>query len=173
MSKLVAHLTAGMGGDVRPKFLSLDRMGEVSAMRIAGFADACAIHGVPFDPERDVVEFASIDDVSRARVKAASEGANVLMCVNDILAAVVLSELERIGVKVPEEMAVAGFDYSPLRRLTRPLLTTVALPVHDLARFAGVRLQAEIVENEEATPLLRVAGDLVIGDSTRSVPSQG
>jgi DNA-binding LacI/PurR family transcriptional regulator len=84
-----------------------------------------------------------------------------------------LSELERIGVKVPEEMAVAGFDYSPLRRLTRPLLTTVALPVHDLARFAGVRLQAEIVENEEATPLLRVAGDLVIGDSTRSVPSQG
>jgi DNA-binding LacI/PurR family transcriptional regulator len=156
--------------DMRPKFLSLDRMGEVSVSRLDGFATGCALHGVPFDRKSDVVEFSSIDEVSRKRLAEIVKGCNALVCVNDILAAVVLAELDRVGVKVPEDVAVAGFDASPLRRLTRPLLTTVALPVHDLARFAGVRLQSEIVENEEPTPMLRVAGELVVGDSTRPVP---
>lgn len=168
MGKLVAHLLAGMK-ELRPKFLSLKGMDGVAASRLGGFADACAAHGVAFDRVADVVEFASIDEVSRKRMSEVAKGANAMICVNDILAAVVLSELDRSGIKVPDDVVVAGFDASPLRRLTRPLLTTVALPVHDLARFAGVRLQAEIVENEEPTPLLRVAGDLVIGDSTRPV----
>jgi len=141
----------------------------VSATRLGGFADACAAQGVAFDRVADMVEFSGIDEVTPTRMAEVSKGSNILVCVNDILAAVVLSELDRAGIKVPQDMAVAGFDASPLRRLTRPLLTTVALPVHDLARFAGVRLQAEIVENEEPAPLLRVAGDLVIGDSTRAV----
>lgn len=171
MAKVVNHLVAGMGADIRPKFLSLQRMGEVSASRIEGFAAACAAQGIPFDRKADVVEFAGSDEVSRKRMAEIVKGVNVLMCVNDILALVVMAELERLGVKVPTDVAVAGFDASPLRRLSRPLLTTVALPVHDLARFAGVRLQSEIVENEEPTPMLRVAGDLVVGDSTRQVPA--
>jgi LacI family transcriptional regulator len=121
---------------------------------------------VAFDRTKDTIEFPDIASIQTARVAAAAKGANVLVCVNDIVGTVVLSELDRLGIAVPGEIAVTGFDDSPVRRLSRPLLTTVSLPVEELARYAATRLQAEIIENSAPAALLRVAGHLITGEST-------
>ena len=92
---------------------------------------------------------------------------NALFCVNDIVAAAVLSELGRSGIRVPSQCQVTGFDDSPVRKLTRPLLTSVSMPVHDLARVAGKQLASAIIESVEPQPLIRLAGKLVVGDSTQ------
>lgn len=165
MLDLLDHLRGKMA-DIRPRFISIEGVGQVHEERLDGFEQACRRRGIEFSREKDTVVFPDISSIQKAQVAAASKGVNVLVCVNDIVGTVVLSELDRLGVRVPEEMAVTGFDDSPVRRLSRPLLTTVSLPVEELARYAATRLQAEIIENEVPAALLRLAGTLIPGEST-------
>jgi LacI family transcriptional regulator len=165
MLDLLDHLRAKMA-DIRPRFISIEGIGQVHEERLDGFEQACHRRGIPFDRERDSVVFPDISSIQTAGVAAAAQGANALVCVNDIVGTVLLSELDRLGIQVPEQISVTGFDDSPVRRLSRPLLTTVSLPVEELARYAATRLQAEIIENEVPAALLRVAGHLIPGEST-------
>jgi LacI family transcriptional regulator len=170
MLDLLDHLRSTMG-EIRPRFVSIEGLGQIHEERLDGFEQACRRRGLSFDREKDTVVIPDIASIQSAKVAAAAKGANVLVCVNDIVGTVVLTELDRLGISVPEQVAVTGFDDSPVRRLSRPLLTTVSLPVEELARYAATRLQAEIIENEAPAALLRVAGHLVPGDSTPAAPS--
>jgi LacI family transcriptional regulator len=165
MQDLLDHLRGSIA-EIRPRFVTIAGLGQVHEERLDGFEQACKRRGVAFDRARDTVEFPDIASIQTVRVAAATKGANVLVCVNDIVGTVVLSELDRLGIAVPGEVAVTGFDDSPVRRLSRPLLTTVSLPVEELARYAATRLQAEIIENSTPAALLRVAGRLITGEST-------
>lgn len=165
MLDLLDHLRSKMA-DIRPRFISIEGIGQVHEERLDGFEQACRRRGIAFDRTKDSVVFPDIASIQTAGVASAAQGANALVCVNDIVGTVVLSELDRLGVEVPSQMAVTGFDDSPVRRLSRPLLTTVSLPVEELARYAATRLQAEIIENEAPAALLRVAGHLIPGEST-------
>ncbi|QJE98482.1 LacI family DNA-binding transcriptional regulator [Luteolibacter luteus] len=165
MLDLLDHLRSKMA-DIRPRFVSIEGIGQVHEERLDGFEQACRRRGITFDRSKDAVVFPDISSIQTAGVAAAAKGANALVCVNDIVGTVILSELDRLGIDVPSQMAVTGFDDSPVRRLSRPLLTTVSLPVEELARYAATRLQAEIIENEAPAALLRVAGHLIPGEST-------
>ncbi len=165
MQDLLDHLRGSIP-EIRPRFVTIAGLGQVQEERLDGFELACKRRGVAFDRTKDTIEFPDIASIQTARVAAAAKGANVLVCVNDIVGTVVLSELDRLGIAVPGEIAVTGFDDSPVRRLSRPLLTTVSLPVEELARYAATRLQAEIIENSAPAALLRVAGHLITGEST-------
>jgi len=165
MLDLLDHLRATMGL-IRPRFVSIEGLGQVHEERLDGFEQACRKRGVAFEREKDTAVFLDISAIQPDSVAAAAKGVNVLICVNDIVGTVVLSELDRLGIQVPREIAVTGFDDSPVRQLSRPLLTTVSLPVEELARYAATRLQAEIIENEAPAALLRVAGRLIPGEST-------
>jgi len=44
--------------------------------------------------------------------------------------------LERAGVRIPEDIAVVGFDGIPLGRMVRPSLTTVSQPMRRLGETA-------------------------------------
>lgn len=170
MLDLLDHLRSTMG-EIRPRFISIEGLGQIHEERLDGFEQACRRRGVPFDRRRDTTVIRDIASIQSPKVAAAAKGANVLICVNDIVGTVVLTELDRLGILVPGDIAVTGFDDSPVRRLSRPLLTTVSLPVEELARYAATRLQAEIIENESPVSLLRVGGRLVTGDSTPASPS--
>jgi LacI family transcriptional regulator len=165
MQDLLDHLRGAMP-KIQPRFITIAGLGQVQEERLDGFELACKRRGVSFDRTKDTIEFPDIASIQTASVAAAAKGANVLVCVNDIVGTVVLSELDRLGIEVPGAIAVTGFDDSPVRGLSRPLLTTVSLPVEELARYAATRLQAEIIENGVPAALLRVAGRLITGEST-------
>ncbi|MBC6458840.1 LacI family DNA-binding transcriptional regulator [Actinomadura sp. HBU206391] len=64
---------------------------------------------------------------------------SAVFCANDLLAIGVINELLRYGVKVPEEIAVIGYDDIELAATAAVPLTTVRQPRHELGR-AGARL---------------------------------
>ncbi|WP_035604050.1 LacI family DNA-binding transcriptional regulator [Haloferula sp. BvORR071] len=165
MLDLLDHLRATIP-EIRARFVSIEGLGQIHEERLDGFEQACQRRGIDFDRAKHCIEFPDIASIQTERVAAATKHANVLVCVNDIVGTVVLSELDRLGVAVPRSIAVTGFDDSPVRRLSRPLLTTVNLPVEELARYAATRLQAEIIDNKAPAALLRVTGRLIVGDST-------
>ncbi len=166
MAELVEHVTDG-GKKIAPCLVTIDEFGEVFNERTEGLAAALAEAGVEFSPKKDTHTFASIREIAGPAVLKLAKKYDTLFCINDIVASVVLAELSRAGVAVPAECQVTGFDDSPLRRITRPLLTTVAMPVFELARRAGERLAAEVIEGATTAPLERLRGTLLIGESTR------
>ncbi len=74
-----------------------------------------------------------------------------LFAANDSTAIGALSALREAGVRVPEEMAVAGFDDIPIARYMSPPLCTVQVAIYDLGA-RGVRRLLHAVESENAHP---------------------
>lgn len=59
-----------------------------------------------------------------------------IVCANDYMALSVINELNKRGIKVPEQVCVSGFDYVDEANLSEPTLTTLALDFNDLASRA-------------------------------------
>ncbi len=152
---------------LQPVFVGLEGLGEIQDDRLAAFIAACAAQNVAFEPARDthfLPNLTTPDPALFRRWQAA--GCNALVAVNDLVGATLLADLAQAGLSVPKHFAVTGFDDSPVRRLTRPLLTTVSMPVRELGAEAGRRLFAEIVEKTPLAPAKALAGTLLIGGST-------
>ncbi|HEY2178853.1 MAG TPA: LacI family DNA-binding transcriptional regulator [Caulobacteraceae bacterium] len=73
---------------------------------------------------------------------------------NDMMAIGCLLALAERGVRVPADIAVAGFDDVPVARLIRPSLTTVRTAIADLSRRAAERLVAVIAGEDIADQLV-------------------
>lgn len=67
-----------------------------------------------------------------------------LVCFSDQLAATILKEFEAMGVSVPSDVSVIGFDSSPFCDETHPPLTSVNQPVEQIARDATQYLLRQI-----------------------------
>lgn len=166
MGKLAAHL-AGQGVTGKVAFLGYEGIEDVFAERLAGFHEGAREWGIAFAQEGEVWSYSSPEKMRAAEVREVLDsGATTLVCINDVLAVVVLQSLQELGVKVPEEVRVTGFDDSPVRSLVRPAITTVSMPVAALARHAGRQLQAALVDQEEFPPSARLSGRLFIGETT-------
>lgn len=63
-----------------------------------------------------------------------------VLCMSDAAAAGVLSAARRLGVRVPEDLSIVGFDDLPLTRFTDPPLTTVHQPVRQKGEEAAMML---------------------------------
>lgn len=79
-------------------------------------------------------------------------GATAVVAAADTLAYGVLAAAHRLGVDVPGDLAVAGFDDLPYSRVTDPPLTSVALPAVALGRAAAERLTALLTGADDPAP---------------------
>lgn len=85
---------------------------------------------------------------------------------NDQMALGVLAVCHKRGIRVPEDVAVVGFDNLDEAAQYSPPLTTVAQPLADLGRVAVEQLLRE-VDDESLTPALRVLDvELVVRESS-------
>jgi LacI family transcriptional regulator len=165
MADIAAHLLERKS-DLKPAYFALEGMGQVGEERFDGFTAACASLGIDFDPQKDAFRFDGIFSITAERVRDISGSYNAIVCANDIVGTVVLTELDRLGIAIPSRVAVTGFDDSPVRRLSRPLITTVSMPIGELARSAASRLETQIIERKHSVETIRIPGTLLAGEST-------
>lgn len=59
-----------------------------------------------------------------------------IFCANDEMAIGVIQAARQLGVRVPEDLAVVGFDNISMAEVVEPALTTIAQPMHELGRTA-------------------------------------
>lgn len=165
IADVIEHLK-GRRTNLRPAFVSLSGLGQVGEERLAGMVAACSAHGLPFDAESDAFHFDNVSSLSSEAVRSLTEKYNALVCANDIIGSVVVAEVDRLGIPIPGQVSVTGFDNSPLRKLTRPLLTTVSLPIGKLAGTAAANLESQIIEHKAPDEIVRIPGELIVGEST-------
>ncbi len=143
--------------------------------RVQGFRQALADAGLP--PEAlTVVEAqthdraAGADAVSPVLRLPASRRPTALFATTDVLALGVLDAAAALGVAVPGQLSVVGFDDIAEAAAASPPLTTVAQSLFDQGR-AAARLALRLVDGEPArSPRLRAT--LVVRDSTAASPSR-
>lgn len=116
----------------------------------------------------------SIDFGDQAAGKAVTAPASLrpdaLVCANDLIAAGALRRLRELGVEVPGQIAVTGFDDIALASLTAPALTTVRQPNRELAAEAARMLLARIQQPHASARAVRLTPALVTRGSTVVVP---
>jgi len=86
---------------------------------------------------------------------------------NDQMAFGVLKTLHRMGIKVPEQVAVCGYDGISMTAITEPELTTVAQPIYELGAMASRILIKKIEGDMEKDQIHVLDVKLILRESTR------
>jgi len=84
---------------------------------------------------------------------------------NDAMAIGCLAALAALGVAVPDDIAVAGFDGIPLGGFVRPALTTMRVPIVELGRGAVHQLVGLVAQPDARLAATTLEPELVIRDS--------
>ncbi len=95
---------------------------------------------------------------------------DAIFCGNDEIARGVIEALRDIGVRVPEDVAVVGFDnWEVISKQTRPPLTTIDMQLKELGHQAGLAI-LELAKGEEVAPgTNRLPCSLVVRQSCGSM----
>lgn len=93
-----------------------------------------------------------------------------IVCGNDILAFGVMAECARLGLRVPQDVSVTGFDDLDLASCTNPTLTTVRVAADEIGHQAANRLIAQVTGSGPRESL-ELPVMLISRDSTATSPA--
>lgn len=123
-------------GHTRIAVINGDDTAYAWSCRLQGYREALQARGLTPDPSL-VVEGNWLPDggydVTR-RLFEADDPPTALFCANDRTAQGAYDALRDLGLSIPGDVSVVGFDDQELSRYLRPPLTTMALPHHELGR---------------------------------------
>ena len=160
-SILASHLKSRGVKDIR--FLIHDCLSESIRERVAGFRQYAS--GGRFD----VVQADPADVEAVREIMEDSRGIDAIVCQNDTAAAKLIASLTALGLRVPEDVRVAGFDDVAIASRLKPSLTTMRQPCKGIA-VQAIRSVVRRIENPMAQQMhCRLAAKLVVRESTRAV----
>ena len=154
----IAHLTA-------------DLSRNVYAGRLQGYKQALKDNGLPFDPAHLLV-----NDLSEASaIRSAKQLLNMdprpdgIFITNDFCAAVFLKTLKEAGIKVPEDVAIVGFNNDAIARLMDPQLTTINYPGEEIGEKAARSLLDQLTKRVSplSTATIVIRSELIIRASSQ------
>lgn len=94
-----------------------------------------------------------------------------IACVSDVLALGAISEIQRQGLRVPEDISVVGFDDVDYTKMFHPYLTTVEQPCYQLG-VRSVELLCQMINGKRYTPKTLLPYRLHIRESTVSIQGE-
>jgi LacI family transcriptional regulator len=109
--------------------------GNVYRDRFEGYKKALSNHGLPFRAELVISSDLSEQAVKDALTNDILKRSNLpdgLFITNDSSAAVAMMVLKDAGLRVPEDMAIVGFNNDLLSRVTQPAITTINYPGNEM-----------------------------------------
>lgn len=144
MAAITAHV-AGQGHR-RIGFLAGPTSFSVAAERLAGFCDGLAAAGIAFDQE--LVLRCGFDPISGAEAGRTlldrPDRPSAILCSSDDMAAGLIGAAHRMGLTLPHDLAVTGFDDTAVAARLWPPLTVIRQPVGDMAFRAVEQVLASI-----------------------------
>ena len=149
----------------------LTRDNDRASARLAGVRDALAAAGIALPPAHVVerrYDIAAARDGLRHLMQATPRPTAVV-CGNDVLAFGELLEARRLGIAVPQDVSIVGFDDLDLASQLQPALTTVHVPAEAMWRRAADHVLA-LLRNEAPPPVAEIEVALVVRESTGPAP---
>ena len=135
--------------------------------RLVAFKKALQECGIPVNEKLIVEGDHTMEGGMNAaeRLTAQKNLPTAIMCSNDMLAIGVLHRLSRLGLRVPDDVSVIGFDDIHMSAMMIPPLTSIQMSRSDLARAAVGALRAHV---EETSPKreYKIDTHLIVREST-------
>src|SRR5919106_4713398 len=142
--------------------------------RLAGYRDALADAGIAIDDG-----LIATGDFTQSGGEAAMERLlrerpelDGVFCASDLMAVAALGVLQAAGRHVPDDVAVVGYDDSPIATTTRPALTSVRQPIEEMGRELVHLLAGGIEQNGRVPRHIVLATELIARASSagRAMP---
>lgn len=136
---------------------------EATHQRLQGYQKALEEAGLPYD--------ASLVRVGKWHEQSGYQLARELMrlphppdaifCASDSIAVGALDALHELGMKVPDDVALVGFDNRHFSQYQRPPLTTIALPLVEMGRLASQLILSAILRDKPESIIHHVPCELI------------
>jgi DNA-binding LacI/PurR family transcriptional regulator len=174
----IAVMTAALGGAVglvedphadaaQSKYVSRERMlGYLEALEPAGIEPVVHRQELSDDVEAHRAALALLDGPDRP---------TGVLCFSDVIASGVVRAAEQLGLEVPRDVSVVGFDDSALARRLRPQLTTVRQDFNEKGKRSAIELK-RVMESRRSGSVPRakhivLPTELVVRGSTAAPPA--
>ncbi|HET9486021.1 MAG TPA: LacI family DNA-binding transcriptional regulator [Chryseosolibacter sp.] len=158
--KRIVHITANLKRNVY-------------AERLRGYKQALADHKLPYDESlifvNNLSEDACLDAIKTIlNMDPLPDG---MFSSNDSSAVVCIRELKKAGIKIPQQIAIGGFNNEPISTVIEPNLTTIHYPGQEMGEVCASLLIRKLAKPDNAD-LNRVVlrHQLIIRDSSLKKP---
>jgi LacI family transcriptional regulator len=155
---------AFLGGRTELDSARLREAGFRSAMESAGIVvDAALVRDSRYDPDIAVSEVREL--------LALPDRPTAIFAANDLTALRAIEVATELGIDVPGELSVIGFDDIPEAWHSRPQLTTVRQPLQEMGA-AAMTMLLDLIAGKEREAHIRMDTELIVRDSCARVPTQ-
>ncbi|HXD76895.1 MAG TPA: LacI family DNA-binding transcriptional regulator [Puia sp.] len=153
----IAHITANLGRNVY-------------AGRLKGYKQALVDYNLPFEPSQLLVnDLSEASAVRTARqVLTMKNRPDGVFVTNDFFAAIFLQTLKEGGLRVPEDVAIVGFNNDAISKIIQPKLTTINYPGEEMGEQAARCLLDNLtgISSAKSTDTIIIRSELIIRESS-------
>jgi LacI family transcriptional regulator len=141
---------------------------QSAQLREDGYRQAMLAAGLPVGAEmvREGGYDAEVSAQAAQQLLTAEDRPTAIFAANDVSAIATITVAGELGLRVPEDLSVVGFDNIPDSALCTPALTTVEQPIHEMGRLAS-ELLIKLIRGEPVDPThVTLPTRLVVRQST-------
>ena len=148
---------------------------SIGKLRLEGYYDALQAHNIPVNPKliyqtRDDVGHFSMENgyLTAKKLIESEEQFSAVYAVADALAIGAIRALLEAGLRVPDDVSVAGYDGIDVSGYISPSLTTIRQPVEEMAKDT-VKLLFDIIAGKKDHQHITYEAELLERESTKEV----
>lgn len=150
-------------------------MNETNAIdRLNGYKKALKDYRLPFNKEWIINGGFSKDIAYEASSKIlhSKKLPTAIFCSDDYMAIGVMKKIKEIGLSVPEDISIVGFDDIELSSYIKPSLTTISQPIYEIGKKSA-ELLLDLIERRRETPIHELLDvELIVRESTSPPPKK-
>lgn len=102
--------------------------------------------------------------VAMTELLAADAGIDAVFAASDLMADGALRAIRQAGLRIPQDIAVMGFDDTAIARYCSPPLTTIRQPLHEMGTTLA-RLVLRLASGEDVEPSIMLPTELIVRQS--------
>ena len=150
--------------------ITANLMRNVYHDRMSGYRQALEDHDIPFRKDRvivtDLSEEAGVETAQK--ILAMKKLPDGIFAANDACAVNCLITLKAAGVNIPKDIAIAGFNNSPISQVVEPQLTTIDYPAREMGEVAMNNLINHLkgTSSISVTNTITLRSDLIVRGSS-------
>lgn len=162
----VVHYLAGQGRQ-RIALINHDLRYRYARLRQQGYAYQLKEQQLAWQAIAYASELSfSAGKASMNQLLAGETRPDAVFAVSDTLAAGAMAAIQQAGLRIPQEIAVVGFDGSELADMVSPPLTTLAQPSREIGRRACELVLQKIIRPDSPPQCVIMQGELVVRASS-------
>lgn len=174
VKEVVKHLI-DVHGKKNINFVGGPTINDESNERLRAYKDALNDYGMPIEKDRifngNFYVQDGKDSIEYFMESKTAKVFDAIVCANDIVAISVYSELIKRGYKIPEDVAITGFDYIREGTYMNPCLTTIAKPGYEVGEQA-VSILRKLFMNNVTDKVTHIESKVIYRESCGCKPNE-